>query len=156
MTNWKPKDHGPGIGPHFSVLASWVTLVLYWFLPVPGNAPMERVSPSLSLQISNLYLYDSVLMLANAFHRKLEDRKWHSMASLNCIRKSTKPWNGGRSMLDTIKKVCARGTLQAKAKDKPLLTRPLSSRSRRLSSFCGHPARPLPGLSTCHSSCSGI
>ncbi|KAM4815150.1 glutamate receptor ionotropic, delta-1-like [Thomomys bottae] len=52
------------------------------------------------LQISNLYLYDSVLMLANAFHRKLEDRKWHSMASLNCIRKSTKPWNGGRSMLD--------------------------------------------------------
>ncbi|KAI4529254.1 hypothetical protein MG293_020502 [Ovis ammon polii] len=56
------------------------------------------------LQISNLYLYDSVLMLANAFHRKLEDRKWHSMASLNCIRKSTKPWNGGRSMLDTIKK----------------------------------------------------
>ncbi|KAG8520629.1 Glutamate receptor ionotropic, delta-1 [Galemys pyrenaicus] len=55
-------------------------------------------------QISNLYLYDSVLMLANAFHRKLEDRKWHSMASLNCIRKSTKPWNGGRSMLDTIKK----------------------------------------------------
>ncbi|XP_030897760.1 glutamate receptor ionotropic, delta-1-like [Leptonychotes weddellii] len=58
----------------------------------------------LGTQISNLYLYDSVLMLANAFHRKLEDRKWHSMASLNCIRKSTKPWNGGRSMLDTIKK----------------------------------------------------
>ncbi|OCT71959.1 hypothetical protein XELAEV_18034937mg, partial [Xenopus laevis] len=56
------------------------------------------------LQVSNLYLYDSVLMLANAFHRKLEDRKWHSMASLNCMRKSTKPWNGGRSMLDTIKK----------------------------------------------------
>ncbi|KAM7073985.1 glutamate receptor ionotropic, delta-1 isoform 2-T2 [Molossus nigricans] len=55
-------------------------------------------------EISNLYLYDSVLMLANAFHRKLEDRKWHSMASLNCVRKSTKPWNGGRSMLDTIKK----------------------------------------------------
>ncbi|KAG7277128.1 hypothetical protein CRUP_024956 [Coryphaenoides rupestris] len=46
-------------------------------------------------QVSNLYLYDSVLMLANAFYRKLEDRKWHSMASLNCIRKSTKPWNGG-------------------------------------------------------------
>lgn len=44
-------------------------------------------------------------MLANAFHRKLEDRKWHSMASLNCMRKSTKPWNGGRSMLETIKKV---------------------------------------------------
>ncbi|KAJ7403074.1 hypothetical protein BTVI_80673 [Pitangus sulphuratus] len=55
-------------------------------------------------QVSNLYLYDSVLMLANAFHRKLEDRKWHSMASLNCMRKSTKPWNGGRSMLETIKK----------------------------------------------------
>ncbi|KAM8924393.1 glutamate receptor ionotropic, delta-1 [Pelodytes ibericus] len=56
------------------------------------------------LQVSNLYLYDSVLMLANAFHRKLEDRKWHSMASLNCMRKSTKPWNGGKSMLETIKK----------------------------------------------------
>ncbi|XP_045639187.1 glutamate receptor ionotropic, delta-1-like [Ursus americanus] len=66
------------------------------------------------LQISNLYLYDSVLMLANAFHRKLEDRKWHSMASLNCIRKSTKPWNGGRSMLDTIKK--AKVTLGAERK----------------------------------------
>uniref|UniRef100_UPI00398E9103 glutamate receptor ionotropic, delta-1-like n=1 Tax=Pristiophorus japonicus TaxID=55135 RepID=UPI00398E9103 len=55
-----------------------------------------------TLQTSNLYLYDSVLLLAGAFHRKLEDRKWHSMASLNCMRKSTKPWNGGRSMLDTI------------------------------------------------------
>ncbi|MEQ2169241.1 Glutamate receptor ionotropic, delta-1 [Goodea atripinnis] len=43
-------------------------------------------------------------MLANAFYRKLEDRKWHSMASLNCIRKSTKPWNGGWSMLETIQK----------------------------------------------------
>ncbi|XP_062859926.1 glutamate receptor ionotropic, delta-1 [Trichomycterus rosablanca] len=57
-----------------------------------------------SLEVSNLYLYDSVLMLANAFYRKLEDRKWHSMASLNCIRKSTKPWNGGWSMLETIHK----------------------------------------------------
>lgn len=57
------------------------------------------------LQVSNLYLYDSVLMLANAFYRKLEDRKWHSMASLNCIKKSTKPWNGGWSMLETIQKV---------------------------------------------------
>ncbi|KAM6956861.1 LOW QUALITY PROTEIN: glutamate receptor ionotropic, delta-1-like [Aplochiton taeniatus] len=57
-----------------------------------------------SLEVSNLYLYDSVLMLADAFYRKLEDRKWHSMASLNCIRKSTKPWNGGWSMLDTIQK----------------------------------------------------
>ncbi|KAK7918673.1 hypothetical protein WMY93_009957 [Mugilogobius chulae] len=44
-------------------------------------------------------------MLANAFYRKLEDRKWHSMASLNCIRKSTKPWNGGWSMLQTIQKL---------------------------------------------------
>ncbi|KAJ8391776.1 hypothetical protein AAFF_G00085480, partial [Aldrovandia affinis] len=57
-----------------------------------------------SLEVSNLYLYDSVLMLANAFYRKLDDRKWHSMASLNCMRKSTKPWNGGWSMLDTIQK----------------------------------------------------
>ena len=55
--------------------------------------------------MSNRYLYDSVLMLANAFYRKLEDRKWHSMASLNCMGKSTKPWNGGWSMLDTIQKV---------------------------------------------------
>ena len=110
----------------------------------------------LSLQISNLYLYDSVLMLANAFHRKLEDRKWHSMASLNCIRKSTKPWNGGRSMLDTIKKVCARGNLPAKAKDRPLCTPALSAPSGELSCFCGHPARPLPGLSPGHSSCPSI
>ncbi|XP_019902615.2 glutamate receptor ionotropic, delta-1 isoform X2 [Esox lucius] len=58
-----------------------------------------------SLEASNLYLYDSVLMLANAFYSKLEDRKWHSMASLNCMRKSTKPWNGGWSMLDTIQKL---------------------------------------------------
>ncbi|XP_048102525.1 glutamate receptor ionotropic, delta-1 isoform X2 [Alosa alosa] len=57
-----------------------------------------------SLEASSLYLYDSVLMLANAFYRKLEDRKWHSMASLNCIKKSTKPWNGGWSMLETIQK----------------------------------------------------
>uniref|UniRef100_A0A8C8FDM5 Glutamate receptor n=1 Tax=Oncorhynchus tshawytscha TaxID=74940 RepID=A0A8C8FDM5_ONCTS len=57
-----------------------------------------------SLEVSSLYLYDSVLMLANAFYSKLEDRKWHSMASLNCMRKSTKPWNGGWSMLDTIQK----------------------------------------------------
>lgn len=62
-------------------------------------------------QVSNLYLYDSVLMLANAFYRKLEDRKWHSMASLNCIRKSTKPWNGGWSMLETIQKVRTRTRL---------------------------------------------
>uniref|UniRef100_A0A8C7THR9 Glutamate receptor n=1 Tax=Oncorhynchus mykiss TaxID=8022 RepID=A0A8C7THR9_ONCMY len=55
-----------------------------------------------SLEVSNLYLYDSVLALANAFQRKLVDRKWHSMASLNCIKKSTKPWNGGWSMLENI------------------------------------------------------
>ena len=77
----------------------------------------------MSFQISNLYIYDTVLLLANAFHKKLEDRKWHSMASLNCIRKSTKPWNGGRSMLDTIKKVCVRGTLWAK--DRSVLSPPL-------------------------------
>uniref|UniRef100_A0A3Q4I9E4 Glutamate ionotropic receptor delta type subunit 1 n=1 Tax=Neolamprologus brichardi TaxID=32507 RepID=A0A3Q4I9E4_NEOBR len=57
-----------------------------------------------NLEVSNLYLYDSVLMLANAFYRKLEDRKWHSMASLNCIKKTTKPWNGGWSMMETIQK----------------------------------------------------
>ena len=27
------------------------------------------------------------------------------MASLSCIRKSSKPWQGGKSMLDTVKKV---------------------------------------------------
>uniref|UniRef100_A0A8C7XXU3 Glutamate receptor n=1 Tax=Oryzias sinensis TaxID=183150 RepID=A0A8C7XXU3_9TELE len=47
----------------------------------------------------------SVLLLANSFHRKLEDRKWHSMASLSCIRKNSKPWQGGKSMLDTVKKL---------------------------------------------------
>ncbi|TRY96316.1 hypothetical protein DNTS_011819 [Danionella cerebrum] len=71
--------------------------------------PQEGYLQSLERQqiqpkVSSLYLYDSVLMLANAFYRKLEDRKWHSMASLNCMRKSTKPWNGGWSMLDTIQK----------------------------------------------------
>lgn len=59
----------------------------------------------LSLQITNRYIYDTVLLLANTFHRKLEDRKWHSMASLSCIRKNSKPWQGGKSMLDTVKKV---------------------------------------------------
>lgn len=63
----------------------------------------------MSLQISNLYIYDTVLLLANAFHKKLEDRKWHSMASLSCIRKNSKPWQGGRSMLETIKKVTLSG-----------------------------------------------
>lgn len=62
----------------------------------------------MSFQISNLYIYDTVLLLANAFHKKLEDRKWHSMASLSCIRKNSKPWQGGRSMLETIKKVTIR------------------------------------------------
>ncbi|KAG7489987.1 hypothetical protein JOB18_025419 [Solea senegalensis] len=56
------------------------------------------------LEITNRYIYDTVLLLANTFHRKLEDRKWHSMASLSCIRKSSKPWQGGKSMLDTVKK----------------------------------------------------
>ncbi|XP_068594475.1 glutamate receptor ionotropic, delta-2 [Brachionichthys hirsutus] len=56
------------------------------------------------LEITNRYIYDSVLLLANTFHRKLEDRKWHSMASLSCIRKNSKPWQGGKSMLDTVKK----------------------------------------------------
>ncbi|XP_071370280.1 glutamate receptor ionotropic, delta-2-like, partial [Centroberyx affinis] len=56
------------------------------------------------LEITNRYIYDTVLLLANTFHRKLEDRKWHSMASLSCIRKNSKPWQGGKSMLDTVKK----------------------------------------------------
>lgn len=71
------------------------------------NAP----SSALPAQVSNLYLYDSVLMLANAFYRKLEDRKWHSMASLNCIRKNSKPWQGGKSMLETVKKVQSENVL---------------------------------------------
>ncbi|KAM9394287.1 glutamate receptor ionotropic, delta-2 [Pholidichthys leucotaenia] len=55
------------------------------------------------LEITNRYIYDTVLLLANTFHRKLEDRKWHSMASLSCIRKNSKPWQGGKSMLDAVK-----------------------------------------------------
>ncbi|KAB0405223.1 hypothetical protein E2I00_005122 [Balaenoptera physalus] len=70
-------------------------------------------------QISNLYIYDTVLLLANAFHKKLEDRKWHSMASLSCIRKNSKPWQGGRSMLETIKKDST-----ATGKQQVMLTRP--------------------------------
>lgn len=82
---------------------------------VPEDAQINKEAHCYyCLQVSNLYLYDSVLMLANAFHRKLEDRKWHSMASLNCMRKSTKPWNGGRSMLETIKKVRAEKPLCCK------------------------------------------
>uniref|UniRef100_A0A674PH72 Glutamate receptor n=1 Tax=Takifugu rubripes TaxID=31033 RepID=A0A674PH72_TAKRU len=64
----------------------------------PKNAKAQQ------LEITNRYIYDTVLLLANTFHRKLEDRKWHSMASLNCIRKNSKPWQGGKSMLDTVKK----------------------------------------------------
>uniref|UniRef100_A0A4W3IEB1 Glutamate receptor n=1 Tax=Callorhinchus milii TaxID=7868 RepID=A0A4W3IEB1_CALMI len=73
----------------------------------------HRISPSLcdpkdpynhNVEITNLYIYDSVLLLAHAFHKKLEDRKWHSMASLTCIRKNSKPWQGGYSMLDTVRK----------------------------------------------------
>ncbi|XP_060693486.1 glutamate receptor ionotropic, delta-2-like [Hemiscyllium ocellatum] len=56
------------------------------------------------MEISNLYVYDSVLLLADAFHKKLEDRKWHSMASLTCVRKNSKPWQGGKSTFDAIKK----------------------------------------------------
>ncbi|XP_034090749.1 LOW QUALITY PROTEIN: glutamate receptor ionotropic, delta-2 [Gymnodraco acuticeps] len=95
-----------------------LTLVRQTF-PMPQNASQRcvkhnhRINNSLcdpknprshQLEITNRYIYDSVLLLANTFHRKLEDRKWHSMASLSCIRKNTKPWQGGRSMLDTIKK----------------------------------------------------
>uniref|UniRef100_A0A8C4R8I3 Ionotropic glutamate receptor L-glutamate and glycine-binding domain-containing protein n=1 Tax=Eptatretus burgeri TaxID=7764 RepID=A0A8C4R8I3_EPTBU len=54
-------------------------------------------------KVSSRYIYDSVLLLSMAFHQKLEDRKWHSMASLNCLKKWTKPWNGGSSMLRVIK-----------------------------------------------------
>nr|5L2E_A Chain A, Glutamate receptor ionotropic, delta-2,Glutamate receptor ionotropic, delta-2 [Rattus norvegicus]5L2E_B Chain B, Glutamate receptor ionotropic, delta-2,Glutamate receptor ionotropic, delta-2 [Rattus norvegicus]5L2E_C Chain C, Glutamate receptor ionotropic, delta-2,Glutamate receptor ionotropic, delta-2 [Rattus norvegicus] len=87
--------------------------------PVPQNISQRcfrgnhRISSTLcdpkdpfaqNMEISNLYIYDTVLLLANAFHKKLQDRKWHSMASLSCIRKNSKPWQGGRSMLETIKK----------------------------------------------------
>ncbi|KAK1175995.1 glutamate receptor ionotropic, delta-2-like [Acipenser oxyrinchus oxyrinchus] len=87
--------------------------------PVPQNTSQRcnrgnhRISTSLcdqkdpyaqNMEITNRYIYDTVLLLANAFHKKLEDRKWHSMASLSCIRKNSKPWQGGRSMLDTVKK----------------------------------------------------
>ncbi|XP_077133366.1 glutamate receptor ionotropic, delta-2 isoform X2 [Ranitomeya variabilis] len=81
----------------------------------PGN---HRISTSLcdpkdpysqSMEITNLYIYDTVLLLANAFHKKLEDRKWHSMASLTCIKKNSKPWQGGRSMLETVKKGAVNG-----------------------------------------------
>ncbi|XP_060927688.1 glutamate receptor ionotropic, delta-2 [Limanda limanda] len=95
-----------------------LTLIRQMF-PVPQNTTQRcvkhnhRIDTSLcdpknprshQLEISNRYIYDSVLLLANTFHRKLEDRKWHSMASLSCIRKTSKPWQGGKSMLDTIKK----------------------------------------------------
>ncbi|XP_078731503.1 glutamate receptor ionotropic, delta-1-like isoform X2 [Lampetra fluviatilis] len=54
-------------------------------------------------EVSSLYIYDSVVLLTTAFHQKLEDRKWHSMASLSCLKRWTKPWNGGHSMLDVIR-----------------------------------------------------
>ncbi|XP_010141096.1 PREDICTED: glutamate receptor ionotropic, delta-2-like, partial [Buceros rhinoceros silvestris] len=69
----------------------------------PASGAVPVTGPPV-LHITNLYIYDTVLLLANAFHKKLEDRKWHSMASLTCIRKNSKPWQGGRSMLETIKK----------------------------------------------------
>ncbi|XP_044051876.1 glutamate receptor ionotropic, delta-2 isoform X1 [Siniperca chuatsi] len=95
-----------------------LTLVRQTF-PMPQNTTQRcvkhnhRINTSLcdpknpkaqQLEITNRYIYDTVLLLANTFHRKLEDRKWHSMASLSCIRKSSKPWQGGKSMLDTVKK----------------------------------------------------
>lgn len=86
-----------------------------WKTDQKKNWSCVFILPVSRLQVSNLYLYDSVLMLANAFYRKLEDRKWHSMASLNCIKKTTKPWNGGWSMLETIQKV---KHLQSKSRPK--------------------------------------
>ncbi|XP_049341541.1 glutamate receptor ionotropic, delta-2 isoform X2 [Astyanax mexicanus] len=95
-----------------------LTLIRQTF-PMPQNTSQRcvrhnhRINNSLcdpkdpkahTLEITNRYIYDTVLLLANTFHRKLEDRKWHSMASLSCIRKGSKPWQGGRSMLETIKK----------------------------------------------------
>ncbi|XP_026125883.1 glutamate receptor ionotropic, delta-2 isoform X2 [Carassius auratus] len=95
-----------------------LTLVRQTF-PLPQNSSQRcvrnnhRINTSLCdpkdpkaqmLEITNRYIYDTVLLLANTFHRKLEDRKWHSMASLSCIRKGSKPWQGGKSMLDTVKK----------------------------------------------------
>ncbi|XP_042277853.1 glutamate receptor ionotropic, delta-2 isoform X1 [Thunnus maccoyii] len=95
-----------------------LTLVRQTF-PMPQNTSQRcvkhnhRINTSLcdpknpkaqQLEITNRYIYDTVLLLANTFHRKLEDRKWHSMASLSCIRKNSKPWQGGKSMLDTVKK----------------------------------------------------
>ncbi|KAG7481486.1 hypothetical protein MATL_G00067210 [Megalops atlanticus] len=95
-----------------------LTLVRQTF-PMPQNTTQRcvrnnhRINTSLcdpkdpkaqTLEITNRYIYDTVLLLANTFHRKLEDRKWHSMASLTCIRKNSKPWQGGRSMLETVKK----------------------------------------------------
>ncbi|KAF7659842.1 hypothetical protein LDENG_00291930 [Lucifuga dentata] len=95
-----------------------LTLVRQTF-PMPLNTTQRcvkhnhRINTSLcdpknpkaqQLEITNRYIYDTVLLLANTFHRKLEDRKWHSMASLSCIRKNSKPWQGGKSMLDTVKK----------------------------------------------------
>ncbi|XP_028313698.1 glutamate receptor ionotropic, delta-2 isoform X2 [Gouania willdenowi] len=95
-----------------------LTVVRQMF-PMPQNTSQRcvkhnhRINTSLcdpkspkaqQLEITNRYIYDTVLLLANTFHRKLEDRKWHSMASLSCIRKNSKPWQGGKSMLDTVKK----------------------------------------------------
>ncbi|XP_058246613.1 glutamate receptor ionotropic, delta-2 isoform X2 [Hemibagrus wyckioides] len=95
-----------------------LTLIRQTF-PLPQNTSQQcvrnnhRINNSLcnpkdpkaqTLEITNRYIYDTVLLLANTFHRKLEDRKWHSMASLSCIRKGSKPWQGGRSMLETVKK----------------------------------------------------
>uniref|UniRef100_A0AAZ3RZ44 Glutamate receptor n=1 Tax=Oncorhynchus tshawytscha TaxID=74940 RepID=A0AAZ3RZ44_ONCTS len=100
-----------------------LTLIRQTF-PLPQNTSQRcvkhnhRINTSLcdpkdpkaqTLEITNRYIYDTVLLLANTFHRKLEDRKWHSMASLTCIRKNSKPWQGGRPMLDNVKKVLPGG-----------------------------------------------
>uniref|UniRef100_A0A3Q1BL50 Glutamate receptor n=1 Tax=Amphiprion ocellaris TaxID=80972 RepID=A0A3Q1BL50_AMPOC len=92
-----------------------LTLVRQMF-PMPQNTTQRcvkhnhRINTSLcdpknpkaqQLEITNRYIYDTVLLLANTFHRKLEDRKWHSMASLSCIRKNSKPWQGGKNFYES-------------------------------------------------------
>lgn len=100
---------------HVAMMPMSILEFYMWFYAVFSLLTLSMCLLLSVLQVSNLYLYDSVLALANAFQRKLVDRKWHSMASLNCIKKSTKPWNGGWSMLDTIQKVGHHTTLQTKS-----------------------------------------
>lgn len=89
----------------------WVTSAAFFFITLCLISTMYLLSLLSIPQITNRYIYDTVLLLANTFHRKLEDRKWHSMASLNCIRKNSKPWQGGKSMLETVKKVQSENVL---------------------------------------------